>query len=343
MALLRWIFRGSSWPQKDGITLELPRWWHRTELNHLAVDYSDHVKVVITGASGLLGTHLISEAPSGTQIFTLSRRPLTHSNSSVIGSRLLDLLQSRELTDVLDAWMPDAVIHAAAEGSVDAVEGRLSTFRPLNVEVPRQIAAWCQRHGRKFAFISSNAVFGGGLDPIGDDALPSPINDYGRLKTEAERAVQDESPDVFIPRPILMYGWPSAGGRSNPAVWWVSELRNGSQIRVVNDVISEPIGAWDVARGIWSGVEQGVRGAVNLSSGCAVTLHEFAETTARAFDLDFDLVSAVSSSEFPGLAPRPAITKFTGERMRKDLGLRPSELSVGLAELVKREVRHNVE
>lgn len=299
------------------------------------------MKVVITGASGLLGTHLIGEAPAGTQILTLSRRPITHATERVAESALLDLIQSSQLIEVLDAWRPDVVIHAAAEGSVDAVEGHLSTFRPLNVEVPGQIAAWCRRHGRKFAFISSNAVFGGGPDPIGDDASPSPVNDYGRLKAEAERAVQHEMPDAFIPRPILMYGWPSPGGRSNPAVWWVSELRKGNQIRVVNDVVSEPIGAWDVARGIWLGVEQDVRGAVNLSSGCAVSLHEFAEATARAFDLDFDLVSAVSSSEFSGLAPRPASTTFTGDRMRKDLGLAPSGLTTGLAELVRREVTHH--
>jgi dTDP-4-dehydrorhamnose reductase len=231
----------------------------------------------------------------------------------------------------------DALIHAAAEGRVDVVEGRLAEFRSQNVLASERLATFAESTSIPFVHVSSNAVFGGRETPYDDWDTHDPINDYGRLKAEAESAVLSANASAVVVRPILMFGWAPSGARLNPVDAWVANLREGREIRVVDDVMTEPLYALDCARVIWRALEREIVGPVNVSGGESMTLYSLACQVADAFQLEPDLITAVSSNEFTDLAPRPRSTSFTLSRVRGELGFEPLTPSEGLRELQTNE------
>lgn len=63
---------------------------------------------------------------------------------------------------------------------------------------------------RRFVHVSSMAALGPSVDgtPVADDAVPHPVNNYGRSKLAGERAVLDAADriPVTVIRPPLVYG-----------------------------------------------------------------------------------------------------------------------------------------
>jgi len=259
----------------------------------------------------------------------------------------VDLCEAVDLTDVqklrqlLQRFQPDAIVNAAGEGSVDAVQARPEKFYPLNVEVPSILASYCRDREIPFIHISSNAVFGAAPPPYDDRAPYGPVNAYGDLKRQAELRVQSAYPAATILRPIQMYGWPQTGRRANLASGWIAKLRAREPIQVVDDVVSEPLWAGDAAETIRTLIKRPIGGPVNLSGGQALTLYEFAGLVAQEFNLDSALVGPVLTDHFTTLAPRPRDTRFSLLRLRNELGISPLEPRVGLAEMVAEERRNS--
>ena len=296
------------------------------------------VRVLVTGVTGLLGRYLVLGRPKGFQVQGISRGNWPRALDDECSVQQVDLTSRDALDEALATLSPDAIVHCAAEGRVDVVQGDPGSFLDINVDVTRQLAEYCSQQGIGFVFVSSNAVFSGDADrPYGDHAGVDPINEYGRLKVLAETAVFDVAPHALVVRPILMYGWPFDGQRRNPVVAWIEALRKGQVIRVVDDVYTEPLAAWDAAAAIWAGLTRGVSGPVNLSGGQEISLFELARRAAFHFDLSDEDIIRVASDAFPGLAPRPRRTSFSLDRLRDELGIAPVGIDDGLRELASTE------
>lgn len=293
---------------------------------------------LITGISGLLGRYLVGCAPESEDLHGISRGACPPELAAVASVHEFDLEDPAGLEGLITQIRPQTIIHAAAEGRVDVVEGHTDTFHRLNVEVPTHLARVARRHDIKFVFISSNAVFGGSRIAYDDNSPPTPINDYGRLKAEAEARVMEANSESFVVRPLLMYGWPFRHRRANPVVHWLRELRSGNSIDVVDDVWTQPLYAGDCAEVVWRGVLRGSVGTMNISGGASMSLAETALAVCDVFELDHSLVRAVSSDAFPGLAPRPAQTAFTLDRVLNEMGIRPAPPKDGLRLLRDSEV-----
>ena len=235
----------------------------------------------------------------------------------------LDLLDVDKTRTLFRTERFDAVVHAAAEGNVDNVAGAQDQFTALNVALPELLAEEAARLGSPFVHISSNAVFGGRAEPYSDFDSPSPVNDYGVLKAEAERRVLEANPSAAVIRPILMYGWPSAGGRSNIALRFLQEMSKERGVSALKDVVSQPLYAGDGARAVWAALEKEVSGPINVSGGVTLSIYEFAVLITEVFDLDSGLVTPVDSSQIDGLSPRPHWTVFSLERLHQELNVTP--------------------
>ncbi len=288
------------------------------------------MRVLITGATGLLGHALIADAPGHVELVATSRRAKNSRFAKRVTPLEFDLLDTSSLMKALADVKPDVVIHTAAEGSVDAIQGNAADFAELNVSVAAHVADWCRVNSRHLVFISSNAVFGGRSTPYSDHDEPCPINDYGRLKADAENAISSKLPSALIFRPILMYGWPPSLARINPTAHWISHLRHGKPLKIVEDVITQPLASWDAAKAIWRAVDMRSSGPINASGGSSLSLYEFAILTADTFKLDKSLITGIKSSELKGLAPRPHCTMFDNKRLTKELAVKPMSPPKGL-------------
>jgi 2-alkyl-3-oxoalkanoate reductase len=169
------------------------------------------MKVLVTGASGFLGSHVAEQlSKEGHTVRALVRRTSNR--------KFLDTLEHVEFTEgaVEDAATVeeavkgvDAIVHAAGLVKARSPE----EFRSVNVTGTLHVLAAAKRHTpnlKRLVFISNLAAMGPSKDgpPLRGDEEPHPVTHYGRSKLEAERAVYAAKDEikVTILRPPAIYG-----------------------------------------------------------------------------------------------------------------------------------------
>lgn len=196
------------------------------------------MKVLVTGASGLVGRALSSALPRQDYAVVAALRS---QNTSLTGVELVIIDSIDSSTDWSGALLNiDTVIHLAARVHVmhDDVVDPLAEFRKVNVDGTLNLAMQAAQAGvRRFIFISSVKVNGEHTlnnKPFTEADIPNPQDAYGLSKFEAEQGLfltaQQTGMEVVIIRPPLVYG---AGVKANFA----------SMMRAVKRGMPLPLGA----------------------------------------------------------------------------------------------------
>lgn len=169
-------------------------------------------RVLITGASGFVGFHLLNQAlASGLEVFAAVRK-----NSNVMHLQHLDIqyvylnyASIDEMKQMLEPLELDYIVHAA--GSTKAKAER--DYNRINAEYSRNLAVAAMdltKPLEKFLFVSSLAAIGPltVLDgQIGDHTVPRPVTSYGKSKLLAEQYLKEvPSLPLLVIRPTAVYG-----------------------------------------------------------------------------------------------------------------------------------------
>lgn len=155
------------------------------------------MKVVVTGASGLLGRAVFAHLAS----LDDGQR---HQVSGLANSRAappltqVDLLDAGALRSHLQDFKPDVVIHCAAERRPDVVEKEPERSQELNVDVPARLADMSKEMDFRLIYISTDYVFDGSKPPYMVDSEPNPLNAYGTSKLLGERMVRERGQDGMV-------------------------------------------------------------------------------------------------------------------------------------------------
>ena len=172
--------------------------------------------VLVTGASGFLGSHVLGRlAASGTLALGLGRDPERCDALETAGHRIIRHDLAQPLDGVLDPRLGrvERIIHCAA---LSSPFGRLEDFVAANVTATQNIVDFAKRQGvSRFVHISSPSVCFAFRDHLGlteNTPLPDPVNHYARTKRDAEKLVL-AAPAVHpvVLRPRGIYG---AGDRA---------------------------------------------------------------------------------------------------------------------------------
>ena len=172
-------------------------------------------KILITGASGFIGSFIVEEAlHRGMEVWaavrnTTSRRYLGDPRINFIE---LDFSSKEALVHQLDGHRFDYVVHAA--GVTKCVDRR--DFARVNTEGTKNLvdALIASRMPlRRFVFLSSLSVYGAvheqqPYQDITENDCPRPNTAYGKSKLEAERyldSIGNDFPYVIL-RPTGVYG-----------------------------------------------------------------------------------------------------------------------------------------
>ena len=159
--------------------------------------------ILVTGASGFIGGHLVDLLRErGSQFRCLTRRQSGIPGVPAASVALADLVTGEGLEPALRNV--EAVIHLA--GVTKAL--RPGDYHAGNARASEVLAGALQEKPIRLVHVSSLAAIGPSLtgEPLREDAPPLPVSAYGRSKLEGERAVRAVLPDAVIVRPPVVYG-----------------------------------------------------------------------------------------------------------------------------------------
>ena len=173
------------------------------------------MKILITGASGFIGSFIVEEAlKQGFETWAAVRK--SSSKEYLQDERIhfieLNLSSKAQLIEQLRPHQFDYVVHAA--GVTKCLNK--ADFRRINTEGTKNLVDALldlQMPLKRFVFLSSLSVFGAikeqlPYDEIREDDTPKPNTEYGRSKLEAERyidSIGSRLPYIIL-RPTGVYG-----------------------------------------------------------------------------------------------------------------------------------------
>jgi dTDP-4-dehydrorhamnose reductase len=258
-------------------------------------------RVMITGASGLLGVNLVSEWIGQSDLVAITWRNALR----IPGLTTMSLdLRDPACIDALVAQRPDAIVHCAAWTDVDDCERDPRVARDVNVVAARHAALAAARADARLIHISTDAVFDGSVSFYGEHHPAHPVNVYGRAKLEGERAVYEACPSAVVVRTSI-YGW-NARAKRSLGEWVVGRLERREEVPGWTDVFFTPILVNDLAACLFRLLTLQVSGPLHIGGRERVSKYAFALAVARALELDANLVrpSTLAEADLPAKRPK---------------------------------------
>jgi dTDP-4-dehydrorhamnose reductase len=280
--------------------------------------------LLVTGASGLLGSKTVSCAKRNfTVIATHSTKPL-HSKSLK-----LNVTNVEEVLTIFQKFKPNMVVHAASETNVDKCEIEKEHAWKVNVEGAKNIAFACNKVGAKLVYISTDYVFDGLKGNYSEEDKPNPINYYGVTKFEGEKKVIQHCPDHVILRTSVLYGWHP--WKQNFVTWVINQLKQNKEIAVVQDHFNTPTLADNLAEMSIEALQKDLHGVYHASGSERINRYDFAVQIAKTFNLDASLIKPIKMSQLASwVAKRPKDSSLNTDKIQKQLKTKPLNIIQGL-------------
>ncbi len=257
------------------------------------------MKVLVTGAAGMLGSDLCPELEkNGVEVV---RTDIREEGSSMLK---MDVTNPSEINGVMEEVGPDWVFHLAAETDVDLCEKDPDHSFFVNAMGTENIALACREMDKPMVYISTAAVFNGRKPvPYTEFDTPDPSNVYAWSKLEGEKVVRDLLDRFFIFRA----GWMVGGWEIDKKFVYkiVKLLRERDRITVVDDKFGSPTFTFDFSRNLVKVWKTRRYGLYHLTNRGVTSRYEMACHIARYMGVEDRVeIVPINSAHFPLPAPR---------------------------------------
>lgn len=245
------------------------------------------VKIVVTGAAGLLGKGL-------TQVFREKHEvlPLTRQDG--------DITDHARMRALLGEIKPEAIVHPAGIADVDECERNPKLASRVNTEATKNLVEIARDLGARFAFVSTDAVFDGKSNrPYVETDPVNPPSVYGRTKVAAEEAVRKcERHCIF--RVSVLFG----PGKANFVNKGLCKAWGKEPYVVASDQFGSATYTLDAAQTMLHVLDADLHGTFHLCNQGACTRYELAKRALELAALDTSTVVGKPMAEMNRPGPR---------------------------------------
>jgi UDP-glucose 4-epimerase len=294
------------------------------------------MKVLVTGASGLIGRHTVDLLlREGHWVRTFQRRQLAGTAAARGGSVEAVSGDIRTDRDALCAAAADcqALVHLAGRGDVAESRADPLGYAELIGQGTLNALEAARTTGAVFVLASSQRVYPLHSEPCSEEDPPAPDSPYGYAKWVAELWCRMASEEFRVTTRILRFfsvfgpGQQPNGGSGVVTIFARAALRN-QPLEVQSQGRRDFTDVRDVARGIALAVDKPADGAwsiYNIATGTGTRFRALAELIIQQTGSRSTIEERINNEP----AGRDLVADLT--RARKDLGYAPCvKLSEGL-------------
>lgn len=306
------------------------------------------MKIVLTGATGLIGSRFFDLFKSKYEISSLS------------SSYGVDITDKKKVHNFLEDVNPALIVHLAAKTNVDLCEddreqdskdlikgknlidekfdpnnidplfwkSKKSAFA-INVVGTKNLSDYATGKGIKIIYISTDFVFNGDSDFYTEEDEPAPINWYGKTKLWGEKVL---GPNSLIARISFPFGHRSL--LKKDLIWTLVDLLSKNQnVKLVSDQIITPTFIDDIVGGIDFMIGKEVAGIVDLTGNNSMSPEDIGVAVAREFNLNESKIEPNTRAElYRGRAKRPFKLALKNDKLR-DLGFEMTDFFMALKKI----------
>ncbi|MFT5233200.1 MAG: dTDP-4-dehydrorhamnose reductase [Candidatus Krumholzibacteriia bacterium] len=257
------------------------------------------MKVLVTGAAGMLGRAIVLRGMADCEVIGISRGDA-------------DLAVPAAVENIVVQHQPDWIVHCAAWTNVDGAESNQKDAMVGNATITKNLVNACEKQKSGLTMISTDYVFDGSTDSgYVEGETRDPVNYYGRTKACGEEFVEQ----MKAPWQIVRTSWLFGDGNTNFVKTMRRLLGERETLRVVEDQKGSPTYVDDLAAVVEFLVCARKQGIFHGTNSGVTTWCGLAQEVARCLGTEADRIVGCPSSEYPTPAKRPANSVLLSRRL----------------------------
>jgi dTDP-4-dehydrorhamnose reductase len=270
------------------------------------------MKILLTGANGLIGTRLL-ELMKGHRLF---------------GSDTADF----DITDLeatvayIKSKQPDVIIHLAAYTNTEKAEEEREFAWEVNVTgTENLLKAAAELDKVQFIYFSTDHTFDGKKGNYIETDIQNPVNYYGETKLAGEQLVT-QLPNSLILRisyPFRSHFEP----KSDIVRWMLPRLENKETLHLVSDQFITPTFIDDLAVVLDKVISLQIAGVYHSSGETCLSFVDLGKMVAHEFGYDPQLIQPITLNEFMKKMNRKAGQPLNGglisTKLKNEIGFAP--------------------
>ena len=261
------------------------------------------MRVLVTGAAGLLGAAIVREFGASYEVAARARRELDISEAAAVRAAFASV-------------RPDVVINCAAYNDVDGAEESPAAALEVNAYGVLSLAQAAAEHGAMLVHYSTDFVFDGQASaPYTETDQPNPRGAYAASKLLGDLFALDYA-QAWVLRVESLFGTPAAGAtRVGSLGTIVRGIQAGEEVPVFVDRTVSPSYTADVASATRALLEcRAPYGLYHCVNSGAAPWSEVAEEAARLLRRPLKM-KAITLETAALRAPRPKYCALSNARL----------------------------